>query len=58
CSKALKAIADIRQRATRNRFGNSTTIRSYCDIATAMVKGEVLSQEQEKSLLGLRSMLG
>ncbi len=58
CSKALKVIAEIRQRATKNRFGNSTTIRSFCDIATAMIKGEVLSQEQEKSLLGLRSMLG
>ena len=58
CAAALRAIDSVRLRAAERKFRNFGTIMSFCDIATAMIKGEVLSQEQEKSLLGLRSMLG
>ncbi len=54
---ARKTIAKIRLRLERERFTTEKVLKSFCNIASAMVEGDVLSVDQEKSLLGLRSML-
>ena len=43
--------------AVTGRFDNLVVLQRFCDLAEAMVKGRGLSAEQERNLLGLRSLL-
>ncbi len=55
--KVLRALGRARLRIQRGRFDNLPLLLRFCDLAEAMVKGRDLSQEQERNLLGLRSLL-
>ena len=55
--KVLRALGKARLRVQRGRFDNLVVLQRFCDLAEAMVKGRGLSAEQERNLLGLRSLL-